>query len=67
MLSIRYNNRITKIKPFINKYNWEGIKFPSEKDDRKTFERNDWKISLNILYAYRAVKRNFAVIKRNDV
>ena len=23
--------RITKIKPFINKYNWEGINFSSEK------------------------------------
>ena len=23
--------RITKIKPFINKYNWKGINFPSEK------------------------------------
>ena len=23
--------RIRKIKPFINKYNWKGIKFPSEK------------------------------------
>ena len=23
--------RITKIKPLINKYNWEGIDFPSEK------------------------------------
>ena len=23
--------RITKIKPFINKYNWEGIKFLSKK------------------------------------
>ena len=23
---------ITKIKPFINKYNWEGINFPSAKD-----------------------------------
>ena len=21
--------RITKIKPFINKYNWEGINYPS--------------------------------------
>ena len=27
--------RITKIKPFINKYNREGINFPSEKDDCK--------------------------------
>ena len=25
--------RITKIKPFINKYNWEGINYPSEKND----------------------------------
>ena len=23
--------RITKIKPFIKKYNWEGINFPSKK------------------------------------
>ena len=27
--------RITKIKPFINKYKSEGINFPSEKDDWK--------------------------------
>ena len=26
---------ITKIKPFINKYNWLGIHFPSEKLDWK--------------------------------
>ena len=25
--------KITKIKSLINKYNWEGIHFPSEKDD----------------------------------
>ena len=27
--------RIIKIKPSINKYNWEGKNFPSEKDDWK--------------------------------
>ena len=27
----KYPQRITKIKPFINKYNWEGIYFPSKK------------------------------------
>ena len=32
--------RITKIKPFIPKYNWEGINFPSAKDDWKKFEKN---------------------------
>ena len=32
---------ITKIKPFIDKQNWKGINFPSEKDDWKKFERNN--------------------------
>ena len=38
--------RITKIKPFINKYKKEGINFPSEKDDWKEFEKNNVKIAL---------------------
>ena len=29
----------------------EGINFPSEKDDWKIFERNNVKVSLNVLYA----------------
>ena len=29
--------KITKIKPLINKYNWEGINFSSEKDHWKKF------------------------------
>ena len=32
--------RITKIKPYINKHNWEGINYPSEKDDCKKLEKN---------------------------
>ena len=43
--------RITKIKAFINKYNWEGINFPSEKDDWKKIEKNNVAIALNVLYA----------------
>ena len=27
--------RMTKIEPFLNKYNCEGINFPSKKDDWK--------------------------------
>ena len=46
MLSVMLNykeirkdpQRITKIKHFINKYNWEGINFPSEKDDQKNMK-----------------------------
>ena len=43
--------RITKNKTFINKYNWEGINFPSEKDDWKKIEKNNVTIALNVLYA----------------
>ena len=35
----KHSERIIKIKPFINKYSWEGISFPSEKNYRKTFEK----------------------------
>ena len=43
--------RITKIKPFINKCNWEGINFPSEKDDWKKLENNNVTIAVNVLYS----------------
>ena len=28
-------------KTFINRYNWEGINFPSEKEDWKKFEKKN--------------------------
>ena len=43
--------RISTIKAFINKYKWEEIKFPSEKDYWKKFQKNNRTIALNILYA----------------
>ena len=42
--------RVSSIKPFINKYNLEGINYPSKIDDWKTFEKNNPTIALNILY-----------------
>ena len=39
-----------KIKPFINKYNWEERDFPSEKYDWKIFKKNNVTIALNVLY-----------------
>ena len=35
----------------MNKYDWEGINFPSEKGDWKKFEKNNVKNALNFLYA----------------
>ena len=42
----KYPQRITKYKPFINKYNWEGINFPSAKDDSRKFQKIVVKIAL---------------------
>ena len=30
--------RILKIKPFITRYNWDGIEFPATQKDRKKFK-----------------------------
>ena len=43
--------RITKLKPFINKYHWEGINFKSEKGNWKSFLKNSGRIALNVLYS----------------
>ena len=40
---------ISKIKPFINKYNWKDIDFPAMSKDWKKIELNN-EIALNILY-----------------
>ena len=36
--------------PFINKYNWKGIKYLSKIDDCKTFKKNNAIIALDIVY-----------------
>ena len=42
--------KISKIKPLINKYNWNGIKYPLKADDWKTFEKYNLIIALNIFH-----------------
>ena len=42
--------RISKINPFINWYDWEEIDFPSHQKDWKKFELNNKSIALNILF-----------------
>ena len=45
--SLNYHNinhhpeRTSKLKPFINNYNWEDIEFPSGSKDWRKFERNN--------------------------
>ena len=55
-LALNFNNidkhhqRISKIKPFINNYNWNDINFPTAKKDWNKFELNNKNVALNILY-----------------
>ena len=41
--------RISKIKPFIDQYNWKDIDFPSTSKDWRKLELNN-EIALNVLY-----------------
>ena len=41
---------MTKIKPFVDKYNWEGINYPSKQDDWKKLEKSNLMIALNVLH-----------------
>ena len=51
--------RVSKIKPFKEKYNWEDIDFPSTSKDWKKIECNN-EVALNILYVpYNTKKNNY--------
>ena len=58
--------KIKKIKPFINKHNWEGMNFPSEKDDWKNFEKNNVTMALNVFYAKKEKIHPAYVLKHNS-
>ena len=45
-----HHQRVNKVKPFIDQYNWKDINFPSHFDDWKKFELNNKSIALNVLY-----------------
>ena len=59
--------RVSKIKPFIETYNWEDIDFPSTSKDWKKFECNN-EVALNILYVpYNTKKINIAYKSKNNL
>ena len=42
--------RVSNIKMFRNKYKWKVINYSSKTVNRKSFEKNNRSIGLNILY-----------------
>ena len=60
---IRKNpQRISKIKPFIDQYNWKDIDFPATSKDWKKLESNN-EIALNILYVPHNTKKIHVLYK----
>ena len=60
--------RISKIKLFINNYNWKDMEFPSHSKDWRKFECNNKAIALNILYVPYKTKeiRQAYISEHND-
>ena len=52
--------RISKLNPYINKYNWKGIKFLAEPEEWKKFEQNNKAIALNVLHIPHNTKTSVA-------
>ena len=49
--------KMSKIRPFIDQYNWKDIDFPPTNKDWKKFELNN-KVALNILFIPHNTKKN---------
>ena len=47
----KHPERISKTKPFINKYNWKGLNYPSGKDDWKILRKTIQQLLL-MFYLY---------------
>ena len=58
--------RITKIKPFINKYSLAGINILSEKNGWKKFEKSNVTIALYVLHAEKEKIYSTYVSKHNS-
>ena len=49
----RNSQRISKIKSFLNEYDWKGINYPSEKDNWTKFEKNNSANGLNVFLMFK--------------
>ena len=55
--------RISKLKPYINKYNWKGIEFPAGSKEWQKFEQNNKTIAkISVVYKSKRNKREKQVI-----
>ena len=64
----KHPQRVSKIKPFIDQYNWNDIDFPSTSKDWKKFELNNESIAPNILYVpHKTGKIHLAYMSKHNL
>ena len=63
----KHPQRISRIKPFIENYNWNDINFPATKKDWNRFEVNNKNVALNILYVPFNTKKLKSLINLNII
>ena len=63
----KHHQRISKIKSFINNYNWNDINFPAAKKDWNKFEVNNKNVALNTKKIEIAYKSKYNLIRDNQI
>ena len=63
----KHPQRISRIKPFIENYNWNDINFPVTKKDWNKFEVNNKNVALNILHVPFNTKKLKSLINLNII
>ena len=58
--------KISKIRPFIDQYNWKDIDFPATSKDWKKFQLNN-KVALNILFVSHNTKKIQLALDQNII
>ena len=62
----KHPKRISKLKPYVNKYNWKGIEFPSGSKEWQKLEQNNKIIALNILHVKHNTKKYVAYRSKHN-
>ena len=63
IISIHYDEigidhkRISKLKRFVNNYDWSDVSFPTDKRDWNRFGKQSFSVALNIFSAHESVKK----------
>ena len=62
--------RISKLKPYSDLYNWKGLKFPVTVNQIEKFEKNNLDIAVNVLYLHSLkegkIRDKIAILRRSD-